>query len=346
MLTKLVATSLLALQGAAAFLIVPGVNSPHSIETADARKFSIATTCSKCPFPEDSDTAATWKSDVDSYMLFDLATDAGKLYVNKKEIYPSPDESVNLQTSLVRKSDEHLSRQVATGYILEILRAPEAPTEEDGPELLTFYFTPVQLDGLPAAADTLYIPVIKTTKGNLVIVNSRVEATAAPQISWKQCGRDAQCWKRLLVARIVATLHAAKVRAAQFAEKVSSSWRGCHGKPQGNSMEHGHGHHRYQNPTFSRSFARALRFVIIPAIIGLCLSLVVCSIGSLVGHCLVALWRYSRSQRNAHRRTLDSAQEDGEASEKEGLMTREDADLAPQEEDQLHGHIKLPADKA
>ncbi|KAF3482458.1 uncharacterized protein GIQ15_05217 [Arthroderma uncinatum] len=343
MLSKLLATSLLALQGAAAFLIIPEVDSTHAVDTTNARSLSIATTCSKCPFPETPDTTTAWLSGVDSYMLLNLTTDGGKLFVNQKEIYPAPDKSTDLQTVLVRKSDERFSQHIATGYVLELLQTPESSNEQ-GPELLTFYFTPLQVGGLPAAADTLYIPVIKTARGNLVIVNSKVEASSAPRIAWRQCGRDAQCWKRLLVARIAATLRAAKTRAALFAAKVSSTWKGCHGKPygsgrmQGGRMHHGPGHHRYQNPTFSRAFARALRFVIIPAIIGLCISLVVCYIGSLVGHCFVALWRYSRGRRDTHRRSLDSAQENGEAGEKEGLMD----DVAPEHEDQLHGQIRLP----
>ncbi|KAK2868113.1 hypothetical protein FQN49_003143 [Arthroderma sp. PD_2] len=350
MLTKLLATSLLALQGVAAFLVIPEVDSPHAVDTTDARKVSIAATCSKCPFPKSSDSTTSLLTGVDSYMLLNFSTDEGKLYVNQKEIYPTPDESTALQTVLVRKADEHFSQQIATGYVMQVLPGA-GPTAVGQPELLKFYLTPVQVGGLPAAADTLYIPVIKTVKGNLVIVNSMVQASAAPRIAWRQCGRDTQCWKRLLIARVTATIRAAKGRAARLAGKMPSPFKGCHGKPFGSSqmqegsMEHGHNHHRHQPPTFSRSFTYALRFVIIPAIIGLCISLVVCYIGSLVGHCFVALWRYSRNRRNARRHSLDSAQETGEAGEKEGLMvTHEDAELT-QDEDQLHGQIRLPAEK-
>ncbi|EFR00654.1 hypothetical protein MGYG_03661 [Nannizzia gypsea CBS 118893] len=361
MLAKFVATSLLALQGAAAFLIVPEIDIPHATTTTkktagDAPKLTIAANCAKCPFPDTLD-ASSEVSAVDSFMLFDLTTDAGKLYINEKEVYPSPDASVDLQTILVRKSDEQRSRNVPAGYVFEVLRTPDSPSDPEGPELLSLYFTPVQLDGLPAAADTLHIPVIKTARGNLVIVNSRIEATPAPHISCKDCGRDTECWKRLLLARIAATINAAKIRAAKFVDKISSAFKGCHGKNKASGMEmepahgHGQGQHRHQHPTFSRAFAHALRFVIIPAIVGLCLSLVVCSIGSLVGHCIVALWRYSQRRRSSpgQQQNIDSAQEDGEAYEKEGLMSHDDddhADVAPQEEDRLHGQIRLPADKA
>ncbi|EGD87762.1 hypothetical protein H112_04229 [Trichophyton rubrum D6] len=350
MLAKLLATSLLALQGAAAFLIVPEIDSPHATkqQAPDAHnKLTISANCAKCPFPDRLDASEV--STVDSYMLFDLSTDAGRLYINKKEVYPNPDTSVDLQTSLIRKSDEQSSRNIPTGYVFEVLRTPDSPNDPDGPELLSIYFTPVQLNGLPAAADTLYIPVIKTTNGNLVIVNSRIEATPAAHISSQRCGRNAECWKRLLLARLTATIRAAKIRAIQFAAKLKSAFKGCHGKNkasaihgQGDNEPSGHGPHRHQRPTFSRAFAHALRFVIIPAIIGLCLSLVVCSIGSLVGHCLVALWRYTRRQRASSHHNIDSTQEDGEAYEKEGLIAHED----DHEDDKLHGQIRLQSDKA
>ncbi|EGD92530.1 hypothetical protein TESG_00104 [Trichophyton tonsurans CBS 112818] len=329
MLAKLLATSLLALQGAAAFLIVPEIDSPHATkqQAPDAHKLTVSANCAKCPFPGRVDASEV--STVDSYMLFDLSTDAGRLYINKKEVYPNPDTSVDLQTSLIRKSDEQSSRNIPTGYVFEVLRTPDSPSDPDGPELLSFYFTPVQLNGLPAAADTLYIPVIKTTNGNLVIVNSRIEATPATHISFQRCGRDAECWKRLLLARLTATIRAAKIRAIKFAAKLKSAFKGCHGKNKASAI-HGHGSHRHQHPTFSRAFAHALA------------SSSSQPSSDCVSAWLSALSALFRRQRTSPRHNIDSTQEDGEAYEKEGLMAHED-DL---EDDQLHSQIRLPADKA
>lgn len=70
MLAKLLATSLLALQGAAAFLIVPEIDSPHATkqQAPDAHnKLTISANCAKCPFPDRLDASEV--STVDSYMV-------------------------------------------------------------------------------------------------------------------------------------------------------------------------------------------------------------------------------------------------------------------------------------
>lgn len=229
------------------------------------------------------------------------------------------------------------SPPVSTGYILDFLQAERS---EDGTELLSLHFTAIQIGAIPVPVGTVHVPVIKTPNGELYIVKPKVQISAPPRRSWRQCRRNPSCLKQFLYARIRCLITAAKTRASMLAQKLT--YKGCSGKSQGDISNDPSTYDGRRNREFGRSVARAMRMVLAPIIIGLTAGLTACAFGMLIGHGLAALWVHSRRRRN-DRPVVD--QEQGDASEKEGLMDSEYEEVPPQYEDEARGEISLPAEK-
>ncbi|CEJ60099.1 hypothetical protein PMG11_08685 [Penicillium brasilianum] len=84
---------------------------------------------------------------------------------------------------------------------------------------------------------------------------------------------------------------------------------------------HGHdGHHHPPPPhgAFAHTFSRVLRFIVVPAILGVIAGLTASAVGMLVGQAIIFLWqRYRGIKPQEHK----AAWEQGDACEKQGLMT-------------------------
>lgn len=85
---------------------------------------------------------------------------------------------------------------------------------------------------------------------------------------------------------------------------------------------HGHeGHHHRPHPphgAFAHTFSRVLRFIVVPAILGVLAGLAASAVGMLVGQAVIFLWqRYRGTKPQEHK----AAWEQGDACEKLGLMT-------------------------
>ncbi|KAK2739440.1 hypothetical protein FQN57_006569 [Myotisia sp. PD_48] len=343
----------------AAFLVVPGFSSSVSPDIAKNSPVPAAVRCPQCPFYKNSDDNTAVTDKTDSVMLLALSTNADKLYVNDKEIFPAPETSNALKTQLVRRSDSLFSDLMPTGYVLETYKRKSFGRHG---ERLMFYFTPIQVADTPVAVDTLKIPVIRLANGDLKIIEHAITAVPPPPISWRQCGRDASCLKRLLVARITSLIKAAKARAAAYAHRLSS-FKGCHGKAHGMSNRPGHMHHQHHNDNhhgnvnnhhgnaqggrkpmhFAHSFAIALRSAIIPGLVGVVAAFLAVFVGLVLGRCFVTIWMWRRYRlaRGSDRENVD--EEQGEFTEKEGLMT--DAEYLVKDENKMHGEIMLPVEK-
>jgi hypothetical protein len=84
---------------------------------------------------------------------------------------------------------------------------------------------------------------------------------------------------------------------------------------------HGHGGHHHPPPhhgAFAHTFSRVLRFIVVPAILGVLAGLAASAVGMLVGQAVIFMWqRYRGTKPQEHK----AAWEQGEACEKQGLMT-------------------------
>ncbi|CAI7626215.1 unnamed protein product [Penicillium glandicola] len=90
---------------------------------------------------------------------------------------------------------------------------------------------------------------------------------------------------------------------------------GHHAHAHGSARPHDHHPH---HGAFARTFSRIVHFIVVPAVLGVLAGLTASAIGMLVGQAVVFLWkRYRGTTSTEHK----AAWEDGEACEKQGLMT-------------------------
>ncbi|KAJ5177087.1 uncharacterized protein N7482_002964 [Penicillium canariense] len=105
---------------------------------------------------------------------------------------------------------------------------------------------------------------------------------------------------------------------------------------------HGHhGHHGHHPPpphgAFAHTFSRVVRFIVVPAILGVLAGLTASAVGMLVGQAIIFLWqRYRGTKPQEHK----AAWEQGDACEKQGLMaetseTSESSEASEASEDTL-----------
>lgn len=372
LLRPFLAASVLSL-AASAFLVVPSVSeSIETVATAEdvrlqlhqigAQNRDLQLPCSECSFPEKSeDGQINLVDNVENAVILHISAENKFLHINHQPIFPPPENFFPLTVTQIRKSDGQISDPVPVGVIqMEVF--PVMPPQ-DGNELLSVRFTILQVNGRPVLVDTVVLNVIRTQDGELLIASTEVEATADDHLSWKQCGHDASCLKELLFSRIQSLLASAKARLA----KISSGFRfgkGCqkgkgghrgplpdhhgpeghhrpegHHKPEDHRMpgghrHHPHGHHRHHHG-WHGTISRAVRFIVIPALLGVMAGLAASSIGMLVGQLIVFLWlRYRRvTNRTCH--PAPSTVECGTFSEKEVLISEISEELPPYSDEDL-----------
>lgn len=235
------------------------------------------------------------------------------------------------------------------GYALEVMPLASS-TDEPGVDLLDVRFTVLDLETHPVPVDTVAITLIQDPKGELYIAKTEIEKTAPvpERLSWKKCQGKPKCLQELLVARVRSLLAAAKERVLGMASKASR--KGCgkhkgmmdpmghrgphkhHGeigleglKHFGPRPHHHHGHFDPENAdrlphhsALAHTFSRVVRFIVVPAILGVLAGLTASAIGMLVGQAVVFLWqRYRGIKPREH----TAAWEEGDSCEKQGLMT-------------------------
>lgn len=345
MLGSLFAASLLALQ-TSAFLVTP--HTSFSAALAQGRHVEIEALCKECPFPVGE---GKFDDKLDSWLSLNFSTEANVLTVNGEQIYPLPKNRPAHVETVLKRQDGEKSTPVPMGYALEIQRTRKFREFKE----LSFHFTPISVAGYPVPVPTVYLPVLMVPKAGLFIVKQRAAALPPPTASWRQCRRKPRCLRQLLVARIRSLIAAAKMRAIHAAQRLRL--KGCHGKqgkhgqakssspyygiPRFSGQHHGHhGHH--DSSRFAHAFSRSLHRIFVPALLGLFAGVTACALGLVVGHGIAALWiRYRR--RGASRPTPD--REQGDESEKEGLMVSEAHDSPPTYEEGDYGEISLPAEK-
>ncbi|PGH32862.1 hypothetical protein GX50_04340 [[Emmonsia] crescens] len=344
MLPSLLAASVLALPVSSLLLTAPvfrQINGkPQALDENNLNKIELNARCVECPFPQfTNEPSIIWEDGFDSLMALNFTTEGNRLLINKRQVYPMLNPPVALETVLHRQSDNKISFPLPVGYVFERL-APSPIADDSGAELLVFNFMVIDVAGFPVPVDAVSLRAIKLPTGDLLMVGADIEETS-PKMSWRQCRRKPRCLKSLIIARIRDILTSAKARAINAAKKI----KGCGGrKPmKGMTAQAGSPHDGSKDRAFARAVARTLQFIIIPALLGLSAGLFTCIVGVVVGKGIAALWaRHRRSSNkcgNAH-------VENGDDVEKEPLFVPGDDELPPQYEDEDHGDIALPAEKA
>jgi hypothetical protein len=294
-----------------------------------------------------------------------FSTKDGGLFVNDDQIFPLPTTPLNVNAVQRRESDGQESAPITLGFAIEVLplMAPQ-----DDMELLSVRFTILDLAGHPVPVDTVAIALIKTVQGELFIARTDIEASAADRLSWSQCRGEPRCLRRLLFARIQALINAAKARMMSVGAKLPFYRMGCSGVPPPPHHPHGdhvsehssdfggdfphrphhfggrphrHPHHMHHHG-WRRTFSRVVRFIVVPAVLGVLAGLAASAIGMLVGQVVVFMWMRYRRCTPSH---SPAALEQGSIMEKEALMTED----VPNEElppyiDGEHGAFVPPAD--
>lgn len=217
-------------------------------------------------------------------------------------------------------------------------------------------FTVLDLDGYPVPLDTIAVTLIHDAEGTLYITGTNIEQTADRE-SWRKCGGNSKCLRRFLVQRIRSMFAAAKERIIGMFKG-----QGCtdavappppfmphhhhgdfdrmsfgKGGPHGPHGHHGPPHFRHKfHKTWERTLHRVVRFIVVPAVLGVLAGLAASAVGMLVGQLAIYTWhRYRRTDRK-------EVVEEGSFAEKQGLMADSD-ELPPVYTDE---EAKETADKA
>lgn len=89
-------------------------------------------------------------------------------------------------------------------------------------------------------------------------------------------------------------------------------------------------HHHMHGPphgAFAHTFSRVVRFIVVPAVLGVLAGLTASAVGMLVGQAVIFLWqRYRGTKKQEHK----AAWEDGSSCEKQGLMTQASEECLPE----------------
>jgi len=360
LLRPFLAASVLSL-AASAFLVVPSISgSVERVATVEdlqpqihrigAQNRDLQLPCSECSFPEKSeDGQIDLVDNIENAVILHISAENKFLHINHQPIFPLPENIFPLTVTQIRTSDGLISDPVPVGGF-QIDVSPVMPPQ-DGNELLSVRFTILEVNGRPVLVDTVVLNVIRTQDGELLIASTEVEATAGDHFLWKQCGRDVSCLKELLFSRIQSLLASARARLA----KISSGFRfgkGCqkgkgghrsplpnHHRPEDHRMpgghrHHPHGHHRHHHEWY-RTVSRAVRFIVIPALLGVMAGLAASSIGMLVGQLIVFLWLRYRRVTNKTCHPSPSTVECGTFSEKEVLISEDSEELPPYSDEGL-----------
>ncbi|KKK20257.1 hypothetical protein ARAM_004112 [Aspergillus rambellii] len=338
--------SVLALSSARALLVVPEVESDAfafpgdtvsilPLEAQAAQKQQIDLPCTECPF--------AIQSGDETYLSLEFSIEDGVLLANDHHIFPPapPSPITAVQRHL---TDGEESQPVPLGYAVEMMPLPSPPEEPF--DMVAVRFTVLDLDGYPVPLDTVAITLIHDAEGNLFMVKTDIEKTA-DRASWKKCDGKPKCLRRFMVERIRSMFGAAKERlVGMFKGKGCKGLKGLppppfpprphhdeldHDFPGHHSppppppppADHRHSHGKPHHGDWQRTAHRVVRFIVVPAILGVFAGLAASALGMIVGQLAVFMWR--RYRRSSPKETL----EPGSRDEKQGLMTQSVEELPP-----------------
>ncbi|KAL2826441.1 hypothetical protein BDW59DRAFT_145179 [Aspergillus cavernicola] len=351
--------SALALTSARALLVVPEVDSESSsipdefasldvFEAQAAQQVEVDLLCTECPF--------AIQSGDETYLSLEFKIDDGFLLANDRQIFPpTPPSPITAVQRQLLEGEE--SEPVPLGYAVEMMPLPSPPEEPF--DMVEVRFTVLDLDGYPVPLDTIAITLIHDAEGTLYIAGTDTEETA-DRASWRKCGGKSKCLHQFLLHRIRSMFAAAKERLIGMFKGQGCSDVAPPPPPfppkhhgdfdrfppkhhddfdrfqpfDGDDAPHRgpHGHHGHHRPlhahdkfhkTWERTLHRVMRFIVVPAVLGVLAGLAASVVGMLVGQLAVFMWRRYR------RTSSTEAKEEGSTDEKEGLITESTDDFPP-----------------
>lgn len=172
-------------------------------------------------------------------------------------------------------------------FVMERL---EPITSEDPAKIIIpVKFTIVGFGGQPVKVDTLSIDILQTPDLMKVM---RVERVPFAETPGAQSCEGERAWslcrvRAIITHRVVETMRMMRTKAHQ-----AKGWvKHCGGRH--------HGHHRHRAHRWAKMLHSALRFFIIPALLGVIGGLLASAVGMLVGQFIVLLWTqfHRRGQR-------------------------------------------------
>ncbi|CAI7676393.1 hypothetical protein N7533_006062 [Penicillium manginii] len=336
-----------------------GFMNVHPMLFEDIRNAVVDVPCTECPFREtDKNGVVSWTDNKPSTLMLDFSIEDSRLMANGRQIFPPiPPSPIHAVQQL---EDGEESDPMTVGYALEVMPLP-SPADTPETDFLDVRFTVLDIESHPVPVDTVAITLIVDPTGDLYIAKTSIETTPAPErSSWKKCQGKPKCLQELLVDRVRGLLASAKDRLTNLTSHKGGR-KGCHGKhkgmmemgphgefkpedfsPEGHHGHHTgpyvpenagrphHGHHGHHPPpphgAFAHTFSRVVRFIVVPAILGVLAGLTASAVGMLVGQIVVFCWqRYRGTQPKEHK----AAWEDGNSCEKQGLMA-DSEDVLPE----------------
>ncbi|KAJ5619156.1 hypothetical protein N7510_003140 [Penicillium lagena] len=317
-----------------------GFLNVHPMVAQETQHALVDLPCTECLFRQIADNGEpSWTDGHSSSLILDFSIEDNSLLANGRQIFPPVPPSPIMAAQ--ERDDGEMGAPVTVGYALEVM--PVASTSDKEPfDLLDVRFTILDLEMLPVPLDTVEIALIVGPDGNLYIARTEIEKTTTEpeQLSWRQCNGNPKCLQALLVSRVRGLLAAAKERVMGMASVSSMTGpKDCakgkhmkgkhHGHSKGDKVGRPHRHHMHHphHGAFSRTFSRVVHFIVVPAILGVLAGLTASAVGMLVGQVVVFVWqRFRGNQSQEHR----AAWEQGEACEKQGLMTEAAEDVLPE----------------
>ncbi|KPI36654.1 uncharacterized protein AB675_10008 [Cyphellophora attinorum] len=183
-------------------------------------------------------------------------------------------------------------------FVLERLLPvrPWTHQAEEGVAIQPVLFTVVGFNGKPVKVDTVAIDIVQGRKDWKVGRVATVPFAKTPgavscegRTGWSYCRV-----KAIIQSRVLETIRA--LRAKGKHAKAWAGGRGCHG-----GMRHtGHHGHHMRAHKWAKMLHSTLRFLVIPALLGVIGGLVASAVGMLVGQAAVLLW--AKFGRNSRRR--------------------------------------------
>jgi hypothetical protein len=232
-------------------------------------------------------------------------------------------------------------------FVLERL-PPVTSASSPSHFLVPLKFTIVGFAGFPVRVDSLSIDLLAGPEHLSVVRVRRVPFGESPGA--RECAAEGQGGWSLCRVRAIVRERVRMMRegARKAMGRVKGGREGCHGRKQGGArVWHGHGagHAGHRAQRWAKLLHSALRFFVIPALLGVIGGLLASAVGMLVGQFIVWCWlRFVRGERSGEQRRerdekrglLDEdaeGEEAGEQSDEEVLPKYEDGGRLPEYKD-------------
>jgi len=315
--------------------------------------------CSTCPLAvKDSRTGLNiWLENApksDLQLTFSTSEDRQSLSLNGVNFFPATYNNLAhpVKTKQVIKPGEVVTSNIqpfdgelGLSYSLEV----KPDIVEEGLVLTPLYMQILGLDGKMINVDTIIIPILKMSNGDLAL--AEIKTTPSPVNPGEDQCTTIMCRIRAI---LMGKLQAARLAAIKAMEKMRGAKNGCmrklgfkvpapaaqpapkkgpkvHGGPEkfkgkvpakdaapGEEHKHGHGgkphgpKNHHGKKSFWCSVKRVLRHIVLPIFIGIAAGMAASAVGMVIGQLVIMLWaRYRRASGRGTYAAVEQTEEQG-----------------------------------